>query len=250
MMNPYHIHEAVQAIVRKVHPVSIVLFGSVARDGDGNDLDLMIVVDGIQASVEETRMMVHQSLLECYRHVAVDPFVVTIDALYQASKRKHPFLRTIVREGKVVYMKDADRKWMHQAREELDMAEYLFQGKYYKGSCYHAQQALEKGIKARLFKKGWELEKTHSIARLVALCREYHIRLGLKEEEIVFMDGIYRGRYPAEEGLLPFQEPSAFDAEKAIQIAGKIIKSKSKEGSTTSNRYPSERTKGKSTHNG
>ena len=43
-------------------------------------------------------------------------------------------------------MKDADREWMLQAQEELDTADYLFQGKYYKGCCYLAQQALEKGI--------------------------------------------------------------------------------------------------------
>jgi HEPN domain-containing protein len=70
------------------------------------------------------------------------------------------------------------------------------------------------------------LEKTHSIARLVAICRDFKVRLGLSDEDVVFMDSIYRGRYPAEEGLLPFRESSASDAEKAIHIAGRIVKSK------------------------
>ncbi|MGD9971589.1 MAG: hypothetical protein AB7S77_00855 [Desulfatirhabdiaceae bacterium] len=47
----------------------------------------------------------------------------------------------------------------------------------------------------------------------------------MTDEDIVFMDSICRGRYPAEEGLLPFREQSALDAEKAIHIAGKIVKS-------------------------
>ena len=84
----------------------------------------------------------------------------------------------------------------------------------------------EKGIKSRLLGKGWELEKTHSIAPLVAICREFKVRLGLSDEDIVFMDSIYRGCYPAEEGLLPFRESSVSDAEKAIHIARRIVKSK------------------------
>lgn len=40
-------------------------------------------------------------------------------------------------------MKDAVKDWVKQAQEELNMAEYLFSGGYYKGACYHAQQSLE-----------------------------------------------------------------------------------------------------------
>ncbi len=225
MVHAHQVQKAVNAIVRTIHPISIVLFGSVAVNDTGNDLDLMIVIDENYGSVPEIQMAVHRCLSSCYRQFAVDPFVVTRDALSRVSSQKSPFLRTIVREGRLVYMKDADREWMRQAREELDTANYLFRGKYNKGCCYHAQQALEKGIKSRLLKKGWELEKTHSIARLVALSQEFRIRIGLTDEDIVFMDSIYRGRYPAEEGLLPFREPSALDAEKAIHIAGKIVKS-------------------------
>lgn len=226
MVYQNQIQEAVEAIVSTIHPISIVLFGSVARNGKGNDLDLMIVIDEKHASVPETQMVVHQCLAGCYSRFAVDPFVVALDALHQVSSRRSPFLRMIVREGRVVYMKDANREWIRQAQEELDMADYLFQGEYYKGCCYHAQQSLEKGIKSRLLGKGWELEKTHSVARLVAISREFKVRLGLSDEDIVFMDSIYRGRYPAEEGLLPFREPSASDAERAIRIAGRIVKSK------------------------
>lgn len=226
MVYQNQIQEAVEAIVSTIHPISIVLFGSVAREGKGNDLDLMIVIDEKQASIPETQMAVHRCLAGCYSRFAVDPFVVALDALHRVSTQNSPFLRMIIREGRVIHMKDADREWMRQAKEELDIADYLFQGKYYKGCCYHAQQALEKGIKSRLLGKGWELEKTHSIARLVAICRDFKVRLGLSDEDVVFMDSIYRGRYPAEEGLLPFRESSASDAEKAIHIAGRIVKSK------------------------
>jgi hypothetical protein len=41
MVYKIQIQEAVEAIVSTIHPISIVLFGSVAREGKGNDLYLM-----------------------------------------------------------------------------------------------------------------------------------------------------------------------------------------------------------------
>lgn len=67
------------------------------------------------------------------------------------------------------------------------------------------QQAIEKAIKAKLFKKGWEREKTHSIERLIAIGKDYRVKFPLSDEEIVFLDSIYRGRYPVDEGLLPLR---------------------------------------------
>ena len=109
MVYQNQIQEAVEAIVSSIHPISIVLFGSVARKGKGNDLDLMIVIDEKQASVPETQMVVHRCLAGCYSRFAVDPFVVALDTLHRVSSQKSPFLRMITREGRVVYMKDADQ---------------------------------------------------------------------------------------------------------------------------------------------
>jgi len=217
--------EAVAAIVKTIRPISIVLYGSTARQAEGNDLDLMIVVDGPQESVAAVQMALYRCLAGAYKRYAVDPLVVTKSAVQRALAQNSPFLRLVAREGRVLYMKNAEQDWMHQAGQELKMADYLLQGGFHQGCCYHAQQAIEKGIKARLLARGWELEKTHSIARLMAICRDFKIRLRLKDEDIVFIDGIYRGRYPAEEGLLPLKEPALEDAQRAIRIAGRIIKS-------------------------
>lgn len=51
-------------------------------------------------------------------------------------------------------MKDAVKDWLKQAKDELDMALYLFKGGYFKGSCYHARQTVEKSIEASLLDKG------------------------------------------------------------------------------------------------
>lgn len=216
--------ETVDAIVKAIRPVSVVLFGSTVRQGKGNDLDLMIVVDERPEALPEFQMTLHRCLKDCYRRCAVDPMLVTREAVLRGLTENSPFLRMVAREGRVLYMKNAEQGWMRQAQDELEMADYLFEGGFHKGACYHAQQAIEKGLKARLLAKGWELEKTHSIARLAALCRDYKIRLTLKDEDIVFIDSIYRGRYPAEEGLLPFKEPSAEEAQRAIRIARPVTK--------------------------
>ena len=220
--------EAVEAIVKAIRPISVVLFGSVAREGQGNDLDLMIVIDEKKSSVSETQLTLHRCLKDFYKQYAIDPFVVTDAAVQRGYFKSSPFLRMIAREGKVLYMKDAEREWMRQAREEMSIAEYLLEGNFCKACCYHAQQAVEKAIKGRLLGKGWALEKIHNIARLMALCREYKIRISLRDEEIVFLDSIYHGRYPAEEGLLPGHEPSMEDAESALRLAHKLMRTAKK----------------------
>ena len=78
---------------------------------------------------------------------------------------------------------------------------------FLEAACFHAQQAVEKSLKARLLGKGWELEKVHSIARLLALSNDYKIPSNLGDEEIQFMDSIYRGR----------------DADRALTIAVKAL---------------------------
>jgi len=122
-------------------------------------------------------------------------------------------------------MKNAVQEWIKQSAEELNMAIYLLKGRYYRGVCYHSQQAIEKAIKAQLLNKGWDLEKTHSMERLAAIAAEYRIKLNISDEETVFIDSIYRGRYPIETGLLPLGDPTDEDAEKALDIAKRLVKS-------------------------
>ncbi len=226
MVSVHQARETVATIVKTIRLISILLYGSTARHGKGNDLDLMIVVDDRIDPVSKLELALHRCLAETYRRFAVDPMIVTKSAVEHGLAEGSPFLRLVASEGKVLcYMKSAARDWKHEAKEELKMADYLLQGGFHKGCCYHCQQAIEKELTVRLLGKGWELEKTHSIARLAAICRDFHMRLSLKDEDIVFIEGIYRGRYPAEQGLLPFKEPSLEDAQRAVRIARQMTKS-------------------------
>ena len=120
-------------------------------------------------------------------------------------------------------MRNAVKELLKQAEGELAMAKYLLQGGFYKGACYHAQQSVEKSATAKLIEKGWDLERIHSIERLIALGKEYRINYPLDDNDAIFIDAIYRGRYPAEAGLLPLGEPVMEDAAKAVLIAEKML---------------------------
>jgi HEPN domain-containing protein/predicted nucleotidyltransferase len=215
---------ATSSIVKALQPVAVILFGSVARNGTGSDLDLLIVTDDNSDKSDNQYLLLHKSLKRFYKNFDIEPFIVSQSLLNEYYFNGSPFLKIISKEGRTLYMKNAVKVWLKQSKEELNVSKYLFKGGFYKGACFHAQQSIEKSIKAGLFKEGWELENTHSIERLIIIGRNYNIKLKLSDEEIVFIDSIYRGRYPAEEGILPLGEPTKEDAEKAVKIADKIFR--------------------------
>ncbi|RJR52282.1 MAG: HEPN domain-containing protein [Desulfobacteraceae bacterium] len=205
-------------LVDTVAPISVIAFGSVATEGQGNDLDLLVVTEQ-----EEMQGEVSASLRSFFKRFAIDCFVSSRAELDRSFRSGSPFLRLVQRQGRVLYMKDALTEWIRLAEEDLREAAYLSKGGFYRGACFAAQQSLEKALKAELLKRGWELERIHSIRRLAAILEGYGLRLQCDEEEIDFLDSIYRGRYPAEEGLLPLKSPGSRDAARAIAAAEKIV---------------------------
>lgn len=125
--------KATDSIVRTLHPFSVVLFGSVARDGIGEDLDLLVVTDNKSRSTGNSNMLLHKCLKRFYREFAIDPFVVPLPLLNEYYSKGSPFLRAISKEGRALYMRDAMQDWLKQSEDELDMAEYLLQGGFFRG---------------------------------------------------------------------------------------------------------------------
>ncbi|MDI7258318.1 MAG: HEPN domain-containing protein [Thermodesulfobacteriota bacterium] len=216
--------EVSNVIIEAVRPVSVFVFGSVAKEGVGQDLDLLVIVDDKTGITSDINLTLHKCLKNYYRRFDIDPFIIPLSIFNKYHNRGSPFLRLILKEGRSLYMKEAIEEWLKQAHDELNMAEYLLGGRFFRGSCFHSQQSIEKSIKARLLKEGWELERIHSIERLVTIGEKYNIKIDLSDEEVVLIDNIYRGRYPAETGLLPLGEPSEAEAQKAFAIAKRIFK--------------------------
>lgn len=210
--------EVASYLVNQVHPLLITLFGSVARHDIGNDLDLLVVLDDADYHGIETDALVQRALGVYYHKFDIEPFILSASCYVQQTRAGSPFLNAILKDGRVLYMNNYVNEWLRQAEEELSTAKYLMVGGFSRSACYHAQQAVEKFLKAQLIGKGWDIEKTHSLRRLLAISEEYGLTYVLKEDDITFIDSIYRGRYPAEAGILPQGEPSGEDAERAVSV--------------------------------
>ena len=205
-------------LVEKISPVSVIVFGSVARRGKGSDLDLLVVTEQ-----EDMQRQIGSCLRDYHKRFAIDYFVASLNRITEKFREGSPFLRLIQKEGRVLYMKNSMKEWLELALEDFRQAKYLFEGGFHRGACFAAQQAVEKAIKADLLKRGWDLEKIHNIRRLLNIGGDFGLYIECEDDDIDFMDSIYRGRYPAEEGLLPLKAPTAEDASRAIDISESVL---------------------------
>lgn len=205
-------------LAEKIRPLAVIVFGSVARSGRGNDLDILIVTG--EDTARETVGLV---LKDYYGRFAVDYFVASVKTLTEEFMNGSRFLRLVQREGKVLYMKEPLKEWVELAMEDCRQAKYLLEGGFFRGACFHAQQSVEKALKAELLRRGWELERIHSIRRLLSICSEYRVVLEWADSEVDFLDSIYRGRYPVEEGLLPLNPPTEENGKTAVGIAERFL---------------------------
>lgn len=216
MPNLKDVYEVTDVIKGACNPHAIILFGSLSRGDKGNDIDLLIVTN------KRNERKITKSLYPFYQKYPIDTFMITRKKLKELYMKGSPFLRLIQKEGRLVYMKNLLDTWKDSAHEDMRQAKYLLEGDFYKGVCYSSQQSAEKIIKWALLKRGWELEKAHSIRRLIAIAKDHGINLTLRDEDVDFIDSIYKGRYPGEDGLLPLGNPTKRDAKKALQIAQNI----------------------------
>lgn len=116
-------------------------------------------------------------------------------------------------------MKRETKEWINIAEEDLQSAEHLLEASLFRMVCYHAQQTVEKILKAILTEHEIEFSRTHNILDLRNAAKVIGQEAPLTDEEAIFLNSIYRVRYPATLGLLPAGEPTKEDAERALHIA-------------------------------
>ncbi len=120
--------------------------------------------------------------------------------------------------------KDNSADWIFLAESDLKAARVVLREEIYHTACFHAQQAIEKSLKAILRHRQKNVPKTHSLAKL-AHDVEKSGNIGLNEDDLMFVDQFYiPTRYPdALPGSLPEGLPLKDDAEKATHIAEEIF---------------------------
>ena len=162
------------AVVDAIDPLEIILFGSIAREASGRDIDLLVVTDEDGGSTVRDRRAALRSALRPLRHrYDIDDYVVTRSDLAEYVRQGSPFVREIMSDGVCIYMREATKAWRRQTEEERDTAAYLRAGGFHRGACDHARQCVEKSIQTMLLEVGWELEKIHNIHRLMALAADH-----------------------------------------------------------------------------
>ena len=116
-------------------------------------------------------------------------------------------------------MNAAHEPWLTFAREDLRMAELALADGIFNQVCFHAQQCVEKAIKAFLESQGQASPRTHRMADLLGLLPP-DLLSGLRPA-LLLLDRFYiPTRYPdALPGMLPLGAPSQADAEEALDVA-------------------------------
>jgi len=117
--------------------------------------------------------------------------------------------------------RDAIKKWILKAENDLKIAkdEMLTENPATDAICFHAQQYVEKYLKAYLISKDKEISKTHDILFLIKQCllidNEFNYLLELNADSLTSY--AVEIRYPEE-----FYFPSLEEAKEAIEICEKV----------------------------
>jgi HEPN domain-containing protein len=120
-------------------------------------------------------------------------------------------------------MKKETEEWLRIAEEEFVSAQILLKEGVFRMVCYHAQQAAEKVLKAVLTERDIEFSRTHNILDLKNGVQKLGYEVELTTEDSMFLNSIYKSRYPVHLGLLPTGDPTSDDAKLALAIAEKMV---------------------------
>lgn len=113
------------------------------------------------------------------------------------------------------------REWLEHARSDLNAAQVLCASLDVlpEQACFHAQQAVEKALKAVLINRQAQFPRTHQIEPLLTLLSNSDVVLEDWMRELdELTDYAVESRYP---GF--FEETTAADCEKAILLARRTL---------------------------
>lgn len=118
------------------------------------------------------------------------------------------------------------QRWLDYADEDMRAADSTLRDGVFSAACFHAQQAVEKAVKAMLLEKTGRVPKQHSLLRLTEMSESKEI-FEQHKEQLEFLDKFYvPTRYPdALPGSLPEGLPGKEDAENAVKSAKEIVES-------------------------
>ena len=214
--------QIVHRLVTGYDPDRIILFGSRASGLDSEDSDYdLLIVKSTEGRPLERRIAVDRLLRD--RRLALDFQVYTPEEVWRLYAGGNPLIEEVVETGRVLYMRKNTKGWLAEAQEEFECASILVEHGKYRGACFHSQQCVEKGLKALLLEKGHRPARTHDLLELLNAVTAAGWKLEVSMDDIVFLNSVYRGRYPTDEGLLPHGDPLESDARSAVRSAQEML---------------------------
>ncbi|MCL4869802.1 MAG: HEPN domain-containing protein [Anaerolineae bacterium] len=123
-------------------------------------------------------------------------------------------------------MKAVTREWLNRAEDDLAAAGLLLsQSQLTNLAAFHAQQAVEKVLKAVLEESSGAAVKTHSLTRLYNLVESQMSVIDMDPDMLDRLEAVYiESRYPGEMGLLPYGKPTQTDASNFYDFAHQLYK--------------------------
>lgn len=108
-------------------------------------------------------------------------------------------------------MKETTKDWLLSARDDLKTIELLIiQPELTNIVAFHAQQAIEKSLKAVIEELDIQFVKTHNLKTLLSIIT---IDINFNQNMITELDQLYiDSRYPGDMGLMPQGKPTLEDA--------------------------------------
>ena len=190
--------EAIQAtcddIVREFTPLQVILFGSYAygTPTEDSDVDLLVVMDIPKSEFRNKALEIQQRIPHRF---GLDLLVRSPQEIAYRVSYNDWFLREITEKGDFLYGSDASDKienpqrtpntvkkeknrmnpltleWIERAEEDYNMAQLAQQTSrpFHNSICFHAQQCIEKYLKAWLQEASVPVPRTHDLAKLLAL---------------------------------------------------------------------------------
>jgi HEPN domain-containing protein len=120
-------------------------------------------------------------------------------------------------------MKQITKAWLDRALDDLDSIEQLLKKEHLTNVvAFHAQQAVEKSLKAVIEELEIGFVRTHNLLRLHELVKP-HYDVTQDTDMLERLDAVYtESRYPNEMGLLPYGKPTIEDARLFYDFAREV----------------------------
>ena len=192
MVSSIDIQATCDDIVREFSPLQVILFGSYAygTPTEDSDVDLLVVMPIPKSEFRNKAVEIRQRIP--YRF-GMDLLVRSPEEIAYRVAYNDWFLREITERGKLLHgtytdyslnkqqdkpssynkdnvcMNPLTLEWIENAEEDYNSAKWLQESPYpvHNAFCFHAQQCIEKYLKAWLQEEGIPFSKTHDLEELL-----------------------------------------------------------------------------------